>query len=1413
MKTKMKQFSNRILAILLVLTTIFSVFPSMDVFAVTSEKVTMTFDYCYDSGGNLIRWQHAFTHNGITIGGAGTARTRIYANGEDAYCIQPGVSLHTGNVLTLNASDTWNALNSNQQAAVNLALLYGKQGNAANLSGTDDEKWIATQIILWEIVTGCRKSTENYACTDTKFYDGMCTGGANSGVSTAYNQISGYMAEHDSIPSFAASTKGETSVQALEWNGNEYTLTIKDINNVLSDFTFTSSDSSVSVSASGNTLTITSKKALTDTVTLSATKNIPTVSSSAKLAAYGNPTLQDVVTGIENADSIQAYLKVEIPYGNLKLFKTSEDGVVSGIRFNIAGNGYNQTVTTGANGTITAENLTPGTYTVTELTADRYETQKSQTITVNGGETAEVHFSNVLKRGGLKVTKTSEDGLVEGMSFHLYGTSLSGIAVDEYAVTDASGIATFSNILVSGGEPYTLEEVDTAARYVVPASQNVAISWKEVTNATFTNILKKFRVTVTKVDAETGHANSVGDAQGDASLAGAVYGIYDGDTLIDTYTTDANGQFTTSYYVCGDHWTIREINPSEGYLLDETDHHVGAEAGNYTIELNTTSNTVTEQVIKGRISIIKHSDDGSTQIETPEEGAVFEVYLKSAGSYENAKESERDRLVCDEYGYAETKDLPYGIYTVHQTEGWDGTEFMGDFDVYISTNGTIYRYLINNAPFTSYIKVVKTDAETGNTIPLAGAGFQIYDSAGNLVTMKYTYPEVTAIDTFYTGSDGYLITPEVLPYGDYTLVEVQAPYGYVLDSTPMPFTVSAEHSAAESGITVVTVTMEDMPQKGTITVNKTGESFSSVTVSGSGIADKEGNIAENENIYTPVYNVSGMAGATYEIIAAEDIITPDGTIRANAGNVVDTVTTGESGTVVSTELYLGRYRIVETTAPDGMVINAEAQEVELVYSGQEISVTKTATAFYNERQKILVDLSKELEQDEAFGIGNNGEIQNVAFGLYASEELKAADGTVIPADGLLEIQFCNSDGTIAFTGDLSFGSYYVKEVSTDQHYMISDEKYPVTFSYQGQDTALVNIHVNDGKAIENEIVRGSISGLKVDENNEPLADAVIGLFEIGTEEFTEENALLVSHSDENGAFSFENVPFGDYIVREVKAPTGYVLNEVIHYVSVSFDEQVIEVKLINRLMIGSVRLTKVDAEYPANKLTGAVFALYQDTDGDETFNPEKDTYLGELPETSPGLYQMGELLYGGYFVKEVTAPDGFLLDGNAYFFSISEDGCVVDIENEAGVGFTNQPITGMLELTKRDVSDGKLLPDAGFRIKDEDGNIVATGITDENGLATFTLRYGKYTYQEYSAPEGYQIDESEFPFEIKENGQIIKAEMTNEKKPVGTVTTPKTGDDSHVGIWIALSAVAGLGAAAFGMISVKSWKKKKEDQP
>ena len=1198
-----------------------------------------------------------------------------------------------------------------------------------------------------------------------------------------YNQIVSLMSRHNTIPSFMSGGANDITKE-LSYQDGKYTLTLTDNNGVLSEYSFASSDSKVSVAKSGNQLIITSETAFDGTVRITATRsNVPTVSSSAKMIAYGDPNLQDVVTGVENADAVRAYLNVETPTGTIALKKTSEDGVVAGISFVIKGEkNFNKTVTTDENGNITVEGLFPGTYTVTEQSIDKYEPQETQTITLIGGKTTTVNFNNTLKRGSLEVVKTSEDSLVEGVTFHLYGTSLSGLAVDEYAVTDANGVARFENVLISGNTPYVLEEVDTAVRYVVPASQTAPIEWNKVTERSFTNILKKFNVTVTKTDAETG------TPQGDASLAGAVYGIYKGEELIDTYATDENGQFTTDYYVCGDDWSIREISPSEGYLLDETIHHVGAEPELYTVERNTTKNDVNEQVIKGNIAIIKHTDDGETQIETPEEGAVFEVFLKSAGSYGDAKESERDILTCDENGFAQTKDLPYGIYTVKQTSGWEGRELMKPFDVFINSDGQTYRYLINNANFESYIKIVKKDAETGNTIPYAGAGFQIYDPNGELVTMTYTYPEVTTIDTFYTTADGDLITPQTLEYGKgYSLVEVQAPYGYVLNSEPVYFDVVQEDSAEESGITVIEVVRENVAQKGTITVEKTGEVFS--TVSG------------DKGLYQPIFSASGLEGAVYEITAAEDIYTLDGTLRASKGEVVDTITTGADGTAKSKELYLGRYEVRETKAPYGMVLNGETHTVELVYAGQEVAVTETSTSFYNERQKVEIDLIKSLEVDEAYGVGNNGEIFDVSFGLYAAEELTAADGTTIPADGLIEVITLDENGHGKAISDLPMGSYYVQEISTNSAYLKDDTKYPVVFEYAGQETALVSITANEGEAIENDLIYGSVSGKKYDEDGNALGGALIGIFKTGTEEFTAETAIQTTTSADDGSFSFEKVPYGTWIIREIESPTGFVLSDEEIPVTIGSVDEVVEVELVNEFIMGSIELTKVDEDYPDNKLTGAVFEVYADKNGDGKLD-DGDELLGEMAELGGGVYQMSDLRYGKYLVRETKAPEGFLLDTNVYPVSIEEDGKIYTVENEAGVGFINAAQKGSLNIVKTS-SDGKV---EGFSFRVTGKDYDQTFTTDANGeILIEGLRIGEYTVSEVSddASAGYILP-AEKQATVKTDATTI-VEMHNELRE-----TPKTGDDFNPALWAGLAAVSVIGAGVLGFVGFKN-RKKKED--
>ena len=1381
---KIPKLFKKAAALVMAAVTALSVLPATTAFA-AGDIGTISFTHTYDSSGNAMRYNSSANIGGYTAGGTGNYKYRMYVDGEDAFCIQPGVPLKTGNTLAKASSETWNALSANQKKAVGLALLYGYQGNRSNLTGSDDEKWLATQTLVWEFVTGCREATGSYKQTSTTVYSlHFGSNYANGGARAAYDQIVSLMSEHNTIPSFMSGGKNDITKE-LAYKDGKYSVTLTDKNGVLSDYSFTSSDANVSVSKDDNKLTISSKKAISGPVRITATrKNVPTVSSSAKLIAYGDPNLQDLVTGVENADSVKAYINIETPTGTIALKKTSEDGVVAGISFHIKGDGFDKTVKTDENGNISVEGLFPATYTITEQSIDRYEPQQSQTVTLIGGKTTTVNFNNMLKRGSLEVIKTSEDNLVEGVTFHLYGTSLSGLPVDEYAVTDKNGLAKFENVLISGDTPYVLEEVDTAIRYVVPENQTAPIEWKKVTNRSFHNVLKKFNVTVTKTDVETGNP------QGDATLSGAVYGIYKGEELIDTYTTDENGQFTTKYYICGDDWSVREISPSEGYLLDETIHHVGAEPELYTIEYNSAANDVNEQVIKGNIAIIKHTDNGETQIETPEEGAVFEVFLKSAGSYGNAKETERDILTCDENGFAQTKDMPYGVYTVKQTSGWEGRELMKPFDVFINKDGQTYRYLINNRGFESYIKIVKKDAETGNTIPYAGAGFQIYDPNGELVTMTFTYPEVTTIDTFYTTADGELITPQTLEYGKgYSIVEVQAPYGYVLNSEPVYFDVVQENSEEESGITLIEVVRSNMAQKGTVTVEKSGEVFSTV--------------AGDKGLYQPIFSVSGLEGAVYEITAAEDIVTLDGTLRASKGEVVDTVTTGADGMAKSKELYLGKYEVKEITAPYGMVLNEETHSVELVYAGQEVAVTETATGFVNERQKVEIDLVKSLATDEKYGVGTNGEIFDVTFGLYAAEELTAADGTVIPADGLLEVISLDESGHGKAISDLPMGSYYVQEISTNAAYILDDTKYPVVFEYAGQDTATVHITANEGEAINNGIIYGSVNGKKSDENGNALGGAVIGIFKTGTTEFTKENAIATATSAEDGSFAFEKVPYGTWIVREIESPKGFVLSEEEIAVTVGKVDEVVEISLVNYRIRGNIELTKVDKDYPDNKLTGAEFEVYADTNGNGELDKD-DELLGKMTELDGGVYQMKDLLYGKYFVKETKAPEGFLLDDNVYPVSIEENGKTYTVENEAGKGFLNEAQKGSLKIVKTS-SDGKV-EGFSFRVIGNNG-YDQTFKTDKNGeIIIEGLRIGEYTVSEVN--------------DKASSGYILPADQKATVKTVETVTvtmhnelrdTPKTGDDFNPALWGGLAAACVLGAGVLGVAAFKGRKKKKED--
>ena len=1359
---------KRLLALLLCAVCLCGVFPSQAFAASVGQKASSWLgDQYVGSDGRHYYAPAPYTY--LVYNSDGTMDVRSSSGGsayrhymltasdgssQQVYCVESGIAYNTSdNTYTSESGTNSNYLNllpAEARRGITLTAIYGwKPGASLPVSGINEDDYkMATQIILWEYQQQLRSDPYSRHGNGQANADQYFSVIAGRPAEKAYNWILSQVASHSTVPSFTSTKKSEAPELELKWDAEKkvYTLTVTDTNNLKIDLE-TLKGSGVSVTRSGNKYTFTSKNMIMDPVAFEFRKDIPVAND---MLIWGRPGYQTMMTGTSDPVSFFVKIKTET-YGTAKIVKTSEDGIASGIPFQISGtdilgNKVDETVTTGENGQI-KEKLLPGTYLVKELPVDRYVTPSAQYVTVESGQTSTVHFSN---------------------------------------------------------------------------------------------ILKKFRVRVIKSDTDTG------TAQGDATLAGATYGIYNNGELVDTYTTGPDGSFMTRYYVCGDNWTVREIEPSTGYLLNDTVYEVGASPTLYEVELNTTENQVKETVIYGNIQLVKHTDDPDPDvsedentdepnegvIERPEADAVFEVYLKAAGSYDAAKESERDLLTTDGDGFAASKMLPYGHYTVHQISGEEGKAFIPDFTVFVSSNGQTYSYILNNRTITARLRVEKCDAETGNIIPIAGTGFQIKDlSTGEFVTQDIYYPNPETLDTFYVSDEGWLMLPEPLHTGDYELYEVAAPYGYVLSSEPVPFTIDGSES-------VVTVTQHNMPQKGQLTITKTGEVFASVQ--------------ENGSLYQPVYEVMGLPGAVYDVIADEDIYTGDGTLRAAKDAVVETLTTGEDGTAQSGLLYLGRYRLEERQAPEGMVLNTQPEYAELTYAGETVEVTQTAIGLYDERQKVAVSLLKALETDELFGLGMNEEYKDISFGLYASADLTALDGSVIPAGGLLEVVSVSANEAggygASFASDLPFGSYYVKERTTNSAYILPDTEYPVVFEYAGQEAALVQILVGEGEAVSNDLLRGRVDGVKVGENPEggedvKLAGAVIGLFQPDTEEFTEENALITVTTAEDGSFSFEDIPYGHWIVKEISSPALYTVSPEQHHIYIGVDGQRIEIKVENTLIRGSVQVMKTEAvDEPSSVekedkenntflrfLSGAVFDLYEDANGNKEFDSE-DTKIGTLKESDAGYHTAENLLAKGYFVKESKAPEGYQMDENAYYFEITEDGQVAVVENGgAGRGFTNEAYRGNLKITK-DSSDGRK-DGFAFEVKNADGSYCETFTSPKSGVIEVKgLRVGIYTVTEISnrASRDYIIPDAA-TVEVKAD-ETATVQFFNEKpeKPEtpdspdnpktpsnpSTPSTPsnpgkavpQTGDDNFIFLYGGFLALAVIGGGLSAVVYFKKGK-------
>ena len=767
-------------------------------------------------------WGHDELHymNGWTSGEA-TWMTTLHTigsfDGPACYCIEPGVPRNLYRSYESYGEDYWDTFPAEYNRTIDgrtmktllgRIMQYGYQGNLSldwrSQNKADADKlahMMATQVLVWETVVGERDADFNHV--DPGSADAVksvyrTSHPLYSRFSAYYDSIEASVKKHTVVPSFMDRSEEAAQTVELSWDGGRYTATLTDTNGVLGEYAFSSAQSDMTFAVDGNDLTISAETASADGVTITAVRNNTRQGVLVWSDGHYGPdgTMQDVVTFRDTvSDPMYAYLHLKVGYGSVKIIKTSEDGEVSGISFTVSGNGTEQTVTTNADGEMQLDDLRPGAYTVTEQSSDRYEPQEVRQVTVISGQVATVTFHNTLKRGSLEAVKTAEDGLNEGVKFHLTGTSLAGLSVDEYAVTGSNGKAVFSDVLI--GTDYILSEVDTDIRYVVPEDQTAAVEWNTVTQAEVRNVLKKWSATVTKRDAETGLP------QGDATLSGAVYGVYRGEELVDTYTTDESGQFTTTDYVCGDDWTIRELSPSEGYLLDDTVYPVGAEPQRYTEEYNPIALDVTEQVIRGSVALTKVDKDYP---ENKLEGAVFEIYRDSNRNRELDSEDEllgtMEELGGGEYALT---GLCYGGYFAKEAQAPEGF------------------YLDENA----YYFAITTDGETVTVENEAGKGFVNAAQVGSLRIVKTSSDgKLEGFSFRVTGANGYdqvfqtdaegFILVEGLRIGDYTVSEVR-------DGSSDGYLLPADKTASvfEGAVTEVEMHNEKKP---TPKVPQTGDS-------------------------------------------------------------------------------------------------------------------------------------------------------------------------------------------------------------------------------------------------------------------------------------------------------------------------------------------------------------------------------------------------------------------------------------------------------------------------------------------------------------------------------------------------------------------------------------------------------------
>ena len=1040
---------------------------------------------------------------------------------------------------------------------------------------------------------------------------------------------------------------------------------------------------------------------------------------------------------------------------------------------------------------------------------------------------------NQLVNYSLVLTKKNDSGeVLSGARYGLYNSSKKLLKT---AVTDDNGKAKFDYDLLPNTN-YYVKEITAPEGYALNNEYHLVNRANTAVNDldNFQNAkLSDHNYSVTDKPFTLKLELNKYDVLNDIKIEGVTFDISLNGKVVKSITTDKNGYAEVSGLALGklngetfeNVYTVTERENDRYIMLDEN----GELSRSFTvtttladIDDNTDPVITYTADIPNTLQLVDLKIHKVDEFDNPIKGVAFDIVptqdIAFNGKTVQKKGEPVGTVVTDEQGYASS------TYTEYETDGTQGytktipiypnfeyelVEVSAPEPYVISAENTKftvksdkadtltipYEVIVTNDVQRGTLEVFKADSETKK--PIEGVEFEVRAAEDFFVGSAQLHKQGDVICTMTTDSTGHADTGNAQMYvgAKYTLTETKAAEGYVIDSESRTFEFNyAGNTAVYSKLSI---DLGNDSQKGKISVYKSGKAFTGVTALGSAISvDENGNIEESgQTIYKPVFTECALSGAVFQVTATEDIVTADGTVHAKAGDVVAEIMTDENGYGETEPLYLGRYEVREIKAPFGYVMNSEPKYAELIYAGQEFEVRDTVDIeFENEYQRVMIRLSKTMENDELFGIGSNGEYKNVRFGLFAAEDITAADGTVIPADGLISEISLDENMTAVIAEKIPFGKYYVQEIATDEHYVLNGEKYLVTFEYMGQEVTTVSI---DCGQFVNELKHGKVEGIKVNESDEPLENALFGLFAVDTAEFTSENAYMTAVSDENGYFEFDEIPYGEYIVREIEAPTGYILSGESYPVTVCEDGETITIRTVNKPI--TVEVSKVDVY--GEELIGADMQL-ENADGeiiDEWISDGTNHIVTELPA-------------GDYTLKEIAAPDGYVIATDIEFEVFADGTIKIRNVDSTAISEDGNPLIVMVDdttkvkISKRDITTDKELPGATLQIIDEDGNVVEEWVSaDEAHLVEGKLIAGKeYTLREIIAPDGYEIA-NEIKFTVNEDGSVTEVVMYDELTPV--TNTPYTGDNHSN-----FAAFAMLGAASVILAALIITKKGKRHE-